>query len=234
MLSANYLWSHSIDEGSVGGNNNLSRPQNANCRHCDRASSDADIRHTISVNSVYELPFGRGRRYLPTGGTLGALAGGWEMSGIVTARTGQPVNITISRRAADLPDQNSGSTQRPNLAPGVSLIPAGGKTAAQWINPAAFALPSPGAWGNAGRNLARGPGQFQIDTALTKRILVTERLNFEIRAEAFNLLNQPQYSAPQANLSSSANFGRITNVLNTGATGTGTPRQFQLALRLNF
>jgi hypothetical protein len=233
LLSTNYLWSHSIDDGSTGGDDKT-QPQNVNCRSCERASSRFDVRHTITINSVYELPFGPGRRYLNAEGFRGALAGGWELSGIASARTGQPIIVTVSRRASDLPDQNATSTQRPDLVPGVSLTPPGGKTPTQWINPAAFAVPAPGKWGNAGRDLLRGPGQFQIDMALTKRNRIRESLNFEIRAEVFNLFNRPQYAAPQSNLSSTANFGRITSVMNTGATGSGTPRQFQLAMRLNF
>lgn len=138
---------------------------------------------------------GPGRRYLSTGGVLAALVGGWEVSGIITARTGQPVNVTVSRRSIDLPDQNSNSPQRPDRVPGVSLVPEGGRTVAQWINPAAFAIPAPGTWGNAGRNLVRAAGLAQVDLALTKRNRVTERLRVELRAEAFNLLNQPQYGA---------------------------------------
>ncbi len=233
LLSANYLWSHSIDDGSTGGDDKT-QPQNVKCRHCERSSSRFDVRHTITINSVYLLPMGPGRKYLRSGGVVGALVGGWELSNIISARTGQPVIVTVSRRAADLPDQNATSTQRPDVVPGVSLTPPGGSTPWQWINPAAFKVPGPGQWGNAGRDILRGPGQFQIDAGLTKRTQIFEAVNMEIRVEAFNVLNKPQYAAPQSNLSSPGNFGRITSVMNTGATGSGTPRQFQLAVRMNF
>lgn len=233
LLSGNYLYSHSIDDGSTGGDDKT-QPQNVGCRACERSSSRFDVRHTITLNSVYDLPFGPGRRYFKGGGVVGALIGGWELSGILSARTGQPVIVTVSRRAADLPDQNATNTQRPDLMLGVSVIPQSGQTPAQWINPAAFRTPVPGTWGNVGRDVVRGPGQFQIDTALTKRARITESVNLEVRADAFNIANKPQYAAPGSNISSPATFGRITSVMNPGATGSGTPRQFQLSLRLNF
>ena len=80
----------------------------------------------------------------------------------------------------------------------------------------------------------RAPRIWQIDTALTKRNQITERIGLEFRAEAFNILNRAQFSAPNTNLSSAGSFGQITQPFNPGATGTGTPRQFQFMLRLNF
>jgi|SRR5438132_1252402 len=102
-----------------------------------------------------------------------------------------------------------------------------------WFNPAAFAVPAKGTWGNLGRYAARGPGYYEIDSALEKRFEVTENRSVSFRAEAFNLFNRPAYALPSGN-SSSGNFGRITSILNTGATGTGTPRRLQFALRLDF
>ena len=233
LLAASYLWSHSIDDAGVGGGE-ADYPQNIACRSCERASSDQDVRHSFTSSAVYQIPFGPGRKYMSGNGVAGKVFGGWELSGIGTARTGIPVNVTISRSASSLPDGNSSSPQRPNLVPGVSLIPPGGQTPSLWINPAAFAIPANGTWGNAGRNVVRAPGAGQIDAALTKRNQITERLGLEFRAEAFNLLNHPQFGLPNANFSALGSFGRITQPLNPGATGTGTPRQFQLMLRLAF
>jgi hypothetical protein len=233
LLAANYLWSHSIDDAGVGGGE-ADYPQNIACRSCERASSDQDVRHSFTSSAVYQIPFGPGRKYMSGNGVAGKVFGGWELSGIGTARTGIPVNVTISRIASSLPDGNSTSPQRPNLVPGVSLTPPGGQTPSLWINPAAFAIPANGTWGNAGRNIVRAPGAGQIDAALTKRNQITERLGLEFRAEVFNLLNHPQFGLPNANFSALGSFGRITQPLNPGATGTGTPRQFQLMLRLAF
>jgi hypothetical protein len=233
LFGANYLWSHSIDDAGVGGGE-ATYPENIACRSCERASSDQDIRHSFTSSVVYQLPFGPGRRYLNSRGLSGALAGGWALSGIGTARTGLPLTITISRAASALLDGNSTSPQRPDLVPGVSLIPAGGQTPQHWINPAAFSIPANGKWGSAGRNLARAPDIWQIDTALTKRNQITERVGLEFRAEAFNILNRAQFGAPNTNLSAAGSFGQITQPFNPGATGTGTPRQFQFMLRMTF
>jgi hypothetical protein len=103
-----------------------------------------------------------------------------------------------------------------------------------WFNPAAFAVPAKGTWGNLGRYVARGPGYWEADTALKKSIPITERVSLSFRAEAFNLFNHPIYGNPAANISARSSFGRITTILNNGAVGTGTPRRVQLMLRLDF
>ena len=232
LLGANYLWSHAIDDAGTGGGE-ADYPENIACRSCERASSDQDVRQSFTSSAIYELPFGPGRKFL-NGGVAAKILGGWDLSGIGTARGGIPVTITISRSASALPDGNSTSPQRPNLVPGVSVIPPGGQTPQQWINPAAFSIPANGTWGNAGRNLIRAPGIWQMDTALAKHNRVTERLSLDFRAEVFNLFNRAQFGLPNANFSASGSFGQITQPLNPGATGTGTPRQFQLMLRLSF
>jgi hypothetical protein len=233
LLGTNYLWSHSIDDAGTGGGEAV-YPENIACRSCERASSDQDIRQSFTSSAIYQLPLGPGRRYLHSGGLTGMLAGGWDISGIGTARTGLPLTITISRSASALPDGNSTSPQRPNLVQGVSVIPAGGQTPQNWINPAAFSIPANGAWGNAGRNLVRAPSISQLDAALTKRNRITERIGIELRVEAFNVLNRAQFGPPNTNFSAAGSFGQITQPFNPGATGTGTPRQFQFMLRLNF
>lgn len=80
----------------------------------------------------------------------------------------------------------------------------------------------------------RAPGMWQMDGALAKNISLTERLALQFRVEVFNVFNRAQFGSPQANLSSPLSFGVITTPLNQGATGSGTPRQFQLAMRLSF
>ncbi len=182
---------------------------------------------------IYQLPFGHGRKFLTGNGFVSTILGGWEWSNILSARSGLPVNITISRQAAAIPDANTSSPQRPNVVPNGNLFPTN-QSITNFLNPAAFTTPASGAFGNAGRNLGRGPDNWQLDTALTKRIPLTERLNLVFRGEAFNLFNHPQYGTPLANFSSSANFGQITTELNASGVGTGTPRELQFALRLEF
>ena len=151
------------------------------------------MRHNLTVNAIYELPFGPGKQFLTTG-FPSKIFGGWELAGIAYARTGLPVNITMSRKAGALPDGNT-STQRPNLVPGVPIY-AANQTINNWFNPAAFATPANGTWGNLGRYIANGPGMFEIDSSLQKRFKVTERLALNFRAAAYNLLNHPVYSNP--------------------------------------
>ncbi len=234
MLAANYMWSHSINDDGIGGGES-DTPQNVFCRACEKAASDFDVQQTFNVSAVYELPFGAGKGLLAQPGVARAILGGWQWSGIATARTGLPVNVILNRANAALPDQYSvANSERPDLVPGVSLTPPGGQTPGNWINPAAFAVPAQGTFGNAGRNLVRAPGLWQVDAAIVKRVSMTERLALQIRVEAFNVFNRAQFGSPQANLSSPLSFGVITTPVNQGATGSGTPRQFQLALRLSF
>ena len=230
LWQSQYQWAHAIADGSFGAGESISF-ENQNCRVCDRSDSQYDARHTFSTNAIYQLPFGPGRRFLNTRNLAGQVLGGWELSGIASANSGLPVNITVSRSRSNFADGYN-SNQRPNLVPGVSLYPAN-QSINNWFNPAAFAVPAPNTYGNLGRNAGRGPGWYEIDTALQKSFGLTERTKLVFRAEAFNLLNHPAYAAPPANLSSGS-FGIITNVLNTGAVGTGTPRRIQLALRINF
>ena len=233
LLGANYMWSHAINDASLGSGVEDDFPENVSCRRCDRSSSDQDARHSYSVYTLYELPFGSGRRYLNTPGVWRALFGGWTFNSVAGGRSGLPVNITVDRASSALPDGNSGN-QRPNYVPGVPLTPMGGSTPLLWINPAAFAPPAKGTWGDLGHNAFRGPALWQIDTALARSFRIRERMGLEFRGECFNLLNRAQYGNPLADISAPATFGRITTLANTSPTGTGTPRQFQLALRLAF
>jgi len=233
LVAANYMWSHAINDASLGSGVEDVFPENVSCRACDRSSSDQDARQSFSAYTVYELPFGPGKRYLSSPGLWRALFGGWDLNALAGGRSGLPVNITVDRPSAALPDGNN-NNQRPNYVPGAPLTPAGGSTPTLWINPGAFAVPANGAWGDLGRDAFRGPALWQIDTALSRRFRITERAGLEFRGECFNLLNRAQYGNPLADISVPASFGRITTLANTNPTGSGTPRQFQLALRVLF
>jgi hypothetical protein len=230
LFQTNYMWSHGIADASTGSGTSVAF-QNMACRACDRSDSPVDVRHTLTTDGVWELPFGHGKQYLSSG-PASEILGGWSLSGLATARTGTPINITVSRKAAALPDGNT-SSQRPNLVPGVPIYAATQSIPNVWFNPAAFTAPANGTWGNLGRYIANGPRNYEIDTGLQKRFHLTERLNLAFRASAFNLFNNPQWSNPSGNTSSSG-FGRITSVLNTGATGTGAPRRVEFMLRAEF
>jgi Carboxypeptidase regulatory-like domain len=245
MLSANYQWSHSIDDGGLGGGE-ADTPQNSNCIPCERSSSDQDIRSYFAASTIYQLPFGRGREFLNSVSRLtDFLLGGWQLSGIAAARSGLPLNVTISRPASALPDQIN-KAQRPDRVPNVPLYPSH-KTPENWLNPAALRTPTNGTWGNLGRNAVRAPGIWQIDPALNKRFPITERVGVNFRAEAFNILNRAQYGKPgtswapptgtpgSPDYSPNPNgYGIITSSYSTNATGTGTPRELQFSLKVEF
>ena len=236
LWQTQYMWSHGITDASIGSGESVSFQDQA-CRVCDRSSMPYDIRHTMTSNAIYQLPFGQGRRYLNQNNLVSKIFGGWELSGIANARTGMPINIALKRATSALPDGNN-SNQRPNLVPGVSIY-AANQTINNWFNPAAFAIPAKGAWGNLGRYAARGPGYYEFDTALQKTFPISERFRLNFRTEVFNLFNQAIYANPSGSIGSdpanpSASFGRITSLLNSGAIGTGTPRRIQFALRLDF
>jgi hypothetical protein len=232
LFTVNYMWSHEIDNGSLGGGD-ADFPQDPGCPRCERASGDFDARHTVNATVVYQLPFGRGRAWLNQPGILRTMFGAWEITSITGGRTGLPVNVTVVRRGSTVPDGNTAS-QRPDLVPGVSLIPPGGSTAGLWINPAAFTVPAAGTFGNAPRNAVRGPAIWQADAALAKRFMLSETLGFQFRAEVFNLFNRAQLGAPQSDFSAAPNFGKILSTVNTGPVGTGTPRQIQFTLKMDF
>jgi Carboxypeptidase regulatory-like domain/TonB dependent receptor len=229
MLQSNYMWSHGITDASIGAGESVTF-QNMACRACDRSSTNIDVRQYFTTNAIYELPFGKGKPFAQNG-LSAMLFGGWDVAGLATARTGLPVNITISRKAAALPDGNT-SSQRPNYVSGQDIY-AANQTATNWFNLAAFSTPASGTWGNLGRYAADGPGAVEFDTSLQRKFRLTEKSKFEIRATAYNLANHPIYSNPSGN-SSSSSFGRITSVINTGATGSGAPRRIEFMLRAEF
>ncbi|HEY3839480.1 MAG TPA: carboxypeptidase regulatory-like domain-containing protein [Bryobacteraceae bacterium] len=231
LISSNYQLSHAIDDGAVGGAE-ATTPENVACRSCERASSQFDMRSFFSSSAIWTVPVGKGRRYLGNASpVLNFLLGGWQLSGVGTVRSGLPLNVTISRAATALSDQLNGS-QRPNIVPGQPLYPAD-QTLQDWLNLAAFSVPANGAWGNAGRNLVRAPGHWQMDTALEKRFPINERFVTSFRAEAFNIFNIAQYGNPSVN-ASNATFGLIQSPFSNSPTGSGTPREIELSLKVVF
>jgi hypothetical protein len=239
LWQTQYMWSHGIADSSIGSGESVAF-QNQACRACDRSDSSIDVRHVMTTNAVYQLPFGTGHALLGGKGPLSQFVSGWELAGIADARSGLPVNITVSRTPAQLLDGNT-SGQRPDYVPG-SNIYAANQNINNWFNAAAFAAPANLAWGNLGRYIASGPDAWEIDSSLQKRFRVTERLALSFRASAFNVLNHPEYKIPGSSVGSvsgntiktSASFGRITGILNTGATGTGAPRRIEFQFRAEF
>jgi hypothetical protein len=238
LVSANYQYSHGISDGSNGGGES-DTPENNNCRSCERASTDFDIRHNFSTSAIWTVPVGKGHILLGDARpVVNEMIGGWEFSGIGMARTGVPLNVTMSRSASALPDLIN-SSQRPNRVPGISLYPSH-QTPGLWINPAAFATPANGVWGNASRNAVRVPGLWQGDLALAKKFPVREKMNFSFRAEVFNAFNRDMIGSPavkwtgNGSTSSAGTFGQITSAYTSNSVGTGTPREMQFSLRFSY
>ena len=236
LFQTNYMWSHGITDGSNGSGDSAAI-QNMACRACDRSNSSIDVRQSLTSNFIYELPFGKGKQFL-TSGMASHVFGGWEISGIVSARSGLPVNITLTRKTGDLPDGNT-SGQRPDYVLGQSLYAANQTITGSpsldppgWFNAAAFATPAKGVWGNLGRYTAFGPGMYEIDSTLQKRFTLTERLALNFRASAYNLFNHPVYTTPNGKIGSS--LGAIGNIINDGAVGSGAPRRFEFMFRAEF
>ncbi len=190
----------------------------------NRGPADYDVKHTFVSNFVYALPFGKASKI-----------GGWQVAGILYARTGRALNITQSQAVLST-GTNSGqqASQRPNRL--ADNIKNPDQTIDHWFDPAAFQIvpETTATFGTAGRNIARGPGYFNIDLNLIK-VTKFGRFEHELRAEVFNVLNHPAFADPNTTFGNSA-FGTITAMLANPACalcGT-TERQIQLSMKLKF
>ncbi len=219
---ASYTWSKSIDDASnffsSAGDPNF--PQNSFNVAAERGRSNFDVAHRLSVSYSYALPF---RRYE---GVAGTLLNGWETYGIVTLQTGRPFTVALLSEIDNSGTGRSilgfGANDRPNLVGNPELSDP---TTLHWFNTAAFAFPPPGTFGNAGRNILDGPGFQNVNASLLKNTRITERVNLQFRAEAFNLFNHPNFNLPD-NFLGSPTFGRITSARD--------PRHIQFGLKLLF
>ncbi len=253
MWEVQYMLSHSINDGSVGGGE-ANSPENAACRPCDRGPSVFDTRHNFTATGIYDLPIGPGRRYWAIAGFLGKVLEGWSLSGIGLAHSGHPLTVLISRDSSQIPDGNDAADQRPDLVPGVPVIPRG-QNRNNWININAFAAPPLTRFGDALRGIIRAPKVWQADMALTKRTKITEKVDLEFRAEAFNIFNRTQLGDPGeldilagpptpppgpglfsgfGVITTSVNFNNNNDSFSSANTGTGLPRQVEFMLRLTF
>ena len=178
---------------------------------------------------VYELPFGQGKKWA-SNGIASRVVGGWQVSGILTMLTGTPFSITANGGSLNSP----GSTQTANQVAPVSF-PHGINVGNPWFSTASFAQPVGVVFGNTGRNILTGPALFGLNLSLFKHIKITERINAELRAEAFQITNTPQFSNPSNSITSST-FGDITGTIGSGSgvNGTGGGRALQLGVKLNF
>jgi carboxypeptidase family protein len=212
-----YTWGKSIDEvsqASLGFNNSVGFRDQRN-RRAEKARSDYDISHRFVASYTYELPFGRN-----LSGASKVLLDGWQILGIHSFNTGNPYTVSARTNFS-----NAGGDTRPDLIPGISLEPPGGRRREQWFNPAAFKNTTAGNWGNAGRNIDSQPGLISVDLSIFKNFNFTEQKRLQFRAEAFNLPNHPNFRG----------LSRTFDATNPGElTSAAAGRQVQFALKFLF
>lgn len=189
-------------------------------------------RHTFVQSVVYELPFGKGKPLLHSG-WANWVAGGWQVSTIMTILSGRPLDFSASGNGLNAP----GTRQTPNQVGPFHVLGAIGPsvpnqpTANLWFDTSAFTpVSTVQTLGNMSRYKFAGPRYFNLDAAMFKRFPVTERIGLEFRAEAFSVTNTPHFDQPNANASNSATFGHITGTI-SGADGN---RTVELGAKLTF
>jgi Carboxypeptidase regulatory-like domain/TonB dependent receptor len=218
-LLAAYTWGHAIDDGPSQVDTVVA-PQYAYDFAAERGNSAYDVRNRLVVSSLYELPFGKGKAFL-SGSRLGnAIAGGWLFTGIFSAQSGLPFTPVES-----VDTSNTGTTEHPNRI-GNGNLPSGQRTIGHWFDTSAFVTPAEYTFGNSGRNILVGPGFHNIDAGLSRTISLLEGTSLEIRAEAFNILNTPQFGLPNATL------GQSTTAVISSVTNP--QRQIQIAAKIHF
>jgi hypothetical protein len=221
---ANYAFGKALDNGGSGFGAS-SAPQNPYDVRADKALSSLNRFHIFSLDYVYQLPFGRGQKYGSNMNRVAdAFVGGWEVTGIFSATSGQPFTVGIGRDIANIGARSI--SQRPNL---VGDPYSGAQNAPDlWINKSAFAEPAPYTFGNLGRNTLIGPGFAQFDFGGYKNFMITELIRLQFRFEAFNLTNRANFGNPDSNFDDPVGtFGRITGL-------SGRPREEQVSLKLIF
>ena len=228
QVLSSYAWSKSIDDASnfftSSGDPNF--PQDSYNVLAERGRSNFDVRQRLSVSFSYDLPLGKGKRYLGDSGWASSLLGGWQTFGIVTFQTGRPFTVALP---ADFDNSGTGfsslgfgANDRPNLVGDPRLSTP---TPERWFNTAAFALPPFGSFGSAGRNILDGPGYQNVNASLVKNTALRERVSLQLRAEFFNLFNHSNFNLPD-NFYGSPTFGQILSAQ--------SPRHIQLGAKLLF
>ncbi len=241
QFRANYTWSKNLDmnSGLTG-----AQAQNQAQMIMDRTDVSRDwgpsalnVKNQATFSASYQLPFGRGRRYLnSTSGFAEKLVGGWQVNEIATILSGFPFTPQVGADRSG--DGDTRNPDRPNVNTSFTG-PAILGTQTQWFNPSAFSVPAAGTWGNLGRGVYTGPGLGDLDLSVFKNTRLTERMNLQFRAEIFNLFNRTNLGSPNAivfvnnGTAAAPNYGvsPSAGLITTLAT---TPRQVQFGLKLMF
>ncbi|MFN7921961.1 MAG: carboxypeptidase-like regulatory domain-containing protein [Bryobacteraceae bacterium] len=219
-----FTWSKAIDTGSgirpQGGDTLFA--QNEFCIQCDRALSAQHTGRRFVTSAIYELPFGKGQRWLNQGGVANVVLGGWQAGSIITLQDGFPINVF-----AGLDQCNCGHQMDRVDATGLPTdLPRGQQDPQRFFNTAAYARQPFGRFGNSGRNTVMGPGIIDVAFSTIKNFRFTERYGLEFRFEAFNFPNHPNWGEPVAT-QASPSFGRVLS--------TRVPmREMQFGLKFQF
>jgi len=217
-----YTYSKSIDIGSSGWygveGQSVQDPYHYNN---DRSVSGFDLTQVLSVNVVYELPVGRGKKFSTGNKAVDYIIGGWQTNAIGIARSGLPYNVTVTGDSA-----NTGNTGylRANLVGNPNIS---NPTSGSWFNTAAFAAPGPYTFGNLGRYAMRSSTLWNVDASIFREFPFLESRSVEFRVESFNTPNTVIMGTPNSNLSNPATFGTVTGTANS-------PRSLQLGLKIRF
>jgi hypothetical protein len=230
QFQANYTWSKFEDNADgrnelagFPGDNSFTDQYNPQARW---GLSGNDIRHRLILSTLYELPFGRAKRFDPGSAALNQVVGGWTVGTIAELHTGTPLSVVDSVN-------NTGSFSdgvRPNLV-GNPILSADKRSHAEWFNTAAFVQNPAYTFGDAPRDFGSGPGTVQVDASLLKDFPLHESTSLQFRAEAINVLNHPNWANPNTTFGNST-FGQVTG-LQAGA-GSNQARTIQVALHLTF
>ena len=218
----NYTLSKAMDNGSEARN---TLPMDSLNIDADWGPAAFDIRHVFTAGITYSLPaFGKGR-----------LGDGWQINTIATFQSGTPFTITTGTDTSG----TGARADRPNLVgdPYANVVQPATPQSLQYFNPAAFAAPALGTYGNLGRNALYGPGFKTVDLSIFKTTKMSGGASVQLRCEIFNLFNTINWANPGATLSSSTSFGIITNTRNANnapGIGSGEPRNVQLAAKFLF
>jgi hypothetical protein len=212
-----------MDEGGGGNSasadsrNNIQNPRNVRSAY---GLSDFNYAHRLTTSVIYDLPLGRGRRYLGAANRLNdALAGGWQLTSIVTAQSGPPGSLSVATSTS-----NTGTTQYPNRICNGNLSPSQ-RDIHHWFDTSCYTVPAAFTFGNSGRNVMIAPGLETWDFGAHKDFRLTEQFGLTYRAEFFNMLNKPNFRYPNTSIGGPT-AGTITSV--------NAARQIQFALRLHW
>jgi hypothetical protein len=222
-FGANYTWSKFLgnlnDVGAAFGEDNGPYQDYYN-RAADYGPQTNDIRHRVSLNTFYELPFGPGKRWLAND-ILGHVIGGWSLGVVGTLQSGAPITVvtqTNSCNCFSAGSQRANVTRDPNLS-------SDDRSVARWFDTAAFTQPATFTFGNEGVGIVRAPGRVNFDASVTRTFRITERLHTEIRGEFFNAFNHTNFGLPGSTFGAPS-FGVISSA--------AAARQIELGARLVF